>query len=83
MMEAIIFSETSIPARTTRCNIPEDAILHSHRRENFKSHITAGHLKEPENIFFNAAWKEIRNITDRIPEKIVRKSVEDRAPLRI
>jgi hypothetical protein len=24
--------------RTTRRNIPEDAILHSHRRENFKSY---------------------------------------------
>jgi hypothetical protein len=26
------------PRRTTRCNIPEDTILHSHRRENLKSY---------------------------------------------
>jgi hypothetical protein len=25
--------------RSTRCNIPEDGILHSHRRENLKSYI--------------------------------------------
>jgi hypothetical protein len=30
-------SETSILTRTTRRNVPEDANLHSHRRENLKS----------------------------------------------
>jgi hypothetical protein len=35
MMEALRPSETSV--RATRRNIPEDAILHSHRRENLKS----------------------------------------------
>jgi hypothetical protein len=33
-------SETSIRTRGTRRNIPEDDILHSHRRENLKSYIT-------------------------------------------
>jgi hypothetical protein len=30
--------ETSVPTRATRRNIQEDDILHSHRRENFKSY---------------------------------------------
>jgi hypothetical protein len=42
MMEELRFSETSALTRSTRRNIPEDAILHSHRRENLGSYIPLG-----------------------------------------
>jgi hypothetical protein len=43
-MEATCSTETSVYNKPTRRHIPEDDILHGHRRENLKSYKKKEHL---------------------------------------
>jgi hypothetical protein len=52
LMKALRSSETLVLTRVTRRNIPDVAILHSHRRENFKSYKVSNYfiLQEPNPV---------------------------------
>jgi hypothetical protein len=46
IMEVICSSETWVPTRATGCHILEDGVLNSHHRENLKSLIEIGQMKD-------------------------------------
>jgi hypothetical protein len=70
--EALSSSETSVLTRATRRNIPEDTVLHSHRRENLKSYITviAETLKQfhvRQFLLLLTQWRGVERGRTRVP----------------
>jgi hypothetical protein len=53
MKEALSSFERFVPTGATRRNIPEDTILHSHRRENLKSYLVCSNYRAVLHMLMN------------------------------
>jgi hypothetical protein len=66
LMEAQSSSETSVLTRITLRNIPEDTILHSHRRENLKSYMRQRFRQKTHNCVLCGSRRKYFKFVGRI-----------------